>query len=615
MHPRCGDQPLRMQRSVVHPAEHRPRPPPRHDASRSGRGRGLVGRAPARTGGRWSVGAGLGGVRHWPPPGPGRAAFRIRRGVLRPSSARLDPFKSAILRIGQPRPDEDARRSRPREPRAARVWQQRRRKLGRCPHRNPFSGPDGRGTLPTGGLRNSHRANRGRRDLDRPRDGRRRRDAELGLDGAPATIRGEHLRLRLLPGRRPGAAGRGIRRASTRAAAGTSRSRSTTTIRRAGIRRRSASPPSARTTSVTPSPPAPAPRCIPEPPTGAPPRGRRATMCQVMSAPVVPVSQGSPAVAGRELRGLRTLVADFPASLHLPRHAHEHPTLAVIVSGRFRKQLANGVQEAVPRSVIAEPAGERHANWFGPRGARVVLLQPLVLEEDGEVPWGTLFGRPRTTVDPWCGALARRIAEELASPDDLSLLALHGLTIELLVAAARGRRTGSGEAPSTVARAGRGAAPGPLRPSALHAPSRRGGRGASGSPGAGVPETPRVHRGDPCPQAPGGVGPGPARPPGSIHGRRRARGGFLRIRATSPGSSGRWSGFPRPGGGDSASLASGCRPRRRPRRCCRGPRRRARSAGGSRTGRTPCWRSRPRIRRASTGRAGGVSGCRSPATR
>jgi AraC family transcriptional regulator len=161
-------------------------------------------------------------------------------------------------------------------------------------------------------------------------------------------------------------------------------------------------------------------------------------MWQVMSAPLVPVSQGSPAVAAREFRGLRTLVADFPASLHLPRHAHEHPTLAVIVSGRFRKQLANGAQEGVPGSVITEPAGERHANWFGPRGARVVLLQPLVLEEDGELPWRRLFDRPRATVDPWCSALASRIAEELASPDDLSPLALQGLTIELLVAATRG---------------------------------------------------------------------------------------------------------------------------------------------------------------------------------
>ena len=157
-----------------------------------------------------------------------------------------------------------------------------------------------------------------------------------------------------------------------------------------------------------------------------------------MSLPVVPVSQGSPTVVARELPGLRALVADFPAALHLPRHSHAQPTLAVVLSGCFRKQLASEVQEAVPGSLITEPAGECHANWFGPRGARVALLQPLQVEEDGEIPWHRLFGRPRASLDPACTSLAWRMARELTAPDDLSLLALEALTLELLVSAARG---------------------------------------------------------------------------------------------------------------------------------------------------------------------------------
>jgi AraC family transcriptional regulator len=163
-------------------------------------------------------------------------------------------------------------------------------------------------------------------------------------------------------------------------------------------------------------------------------------MVQGMSAPVVPVSEGSPAVVGRELPGIRVLVADFPASLHLSRHAHEHPTIAVVISGVFRKDVAGGVQEAAPGTLIAEPAGERHANWFGPRGARVVLLQPLRPREGDESSWRTLFSRePHVSVDPWSAELARRIARELSSPDDLSRLALEGLVLELAVSAARGR--------------------------------------------------------------------------------------------------------------------------------------------------------------------------------
>src|SRR6516162_897709 len=157
-------------------------------------------------------------------------------------------------------------------------------------------------------------------------------------------------------------------------------------------------------------------------------------MSMPMSPSVVPVSQGSPTAVARELRGLRALVADFPPSLHLPRHAHAQPTLAVVLGGGFRKQLATEVQEAVPGSLITEAAG-------------VVLLQPLEVEEDGEIPWRTLFGRPRAAVDAGCTALAWRMARELTAPDDLSLLALEGLTLELLVSAARGSSAEPGNHP------------------------------------------------------------------------------------------------------------------------------------------------------------------------
>jgi AraC family transcriptional regulator len=71
-----------------------------------------------------------------------------------------------------------------------------------------------------------------------------------------------------------------------------------------------------------------------------------------------------------------------------------------------------------------------------------VLLQPLGLEEESELPCRILFARPHLAVDPWCAALARQVARELVSPDDLSVLALEGLTLELLVSAARTQRPG-----------------------------------------------------------------------------------------------------------------------------------------------------------------------------
>ena len=166
---------------------------------------GLVGQAPALPGGRWSVGAGLGGVRHGLPR-PGRATFR--RGVLRPSfrqvrirSSRRFSASVNLALMKMPR------RSRPREPRAARVWQQRRRQLGRClaatlspdPMVEAPCPPADCGTLT------------GQTEAAATLTVRETAGVGVTLSSVSMKLRpqsGEHLRLRLLPGRRPGAAGR-----------------------------------------------------------------------------------------------------------------------------------------------------------------------------------------------------------------------------------------------------------------------------------------------------------------------------------------------------------------------------------------------------------------------
>jgi hypothetical protein len=83
-----------------------------------------------------------------------------------------------------------------------------------------------------------------------------------------------------------------------------------------------------------------------------------------MSAPLVPVSLGSPDVRAADVHGFRVLGAAFPAGLSLPQHVHDRATLAIVLDGGFRKELARGVQECRPCSVIGEPAGERHSNCW-----------------------------------------------------------------------------------------------------------------------------------------------------------------------------------------------------------------------------------------------------------
>ena len=172
-----------------------------------------------------------------------------------------------------------------------------------------------------------------------------------------------------------------------------------------------------------------------------------------MSAPLVPVSLGSPDVRAADVDGFRVLAVGFPAGLSLPQHAHDRATLAIVLNGGFRKQLLRGVQECRPCSVIGEPAGERHSNWFGPRGARVLLLQPAPRGDERAGGWCSLFAAPRFFLDANIADLARRAFRELLDPDDLSPLALEALGTELFVAARRNVNSEyQGRAPAWMSR-------------------------------------------------------------------------------------------------------------------------------------------------------------------
>jgi AraC family transcriptional regulator len=159
-----------------------------------------------------------------------------------------------------------------------------------------------------------------------------------------------------------------------------------------------------------------------------------------MSPGLVPVSLGSAEVRTADLHGFRVLAAAFPAGLSLPPHIHDRPTLAVVLEGEFHKDLACRVQHCRHDSVISEPAGERHSNRFGPRGARVLLLQPAPKSDDRLAGCRGLFDAPGLFLDASISDLARRAVRELLEPDDLSALALEALGMELFVAASRNAR-------------------------------------------------------------------------------------------------------------------------------------------------------------------------------
>ena len=128
----------------------------------------------------------------------------------------------------------------------------------------------------------------------------------------------------------------------------------------------------------------------------------------------------------------------FPADLTLPVHSHPQATVAVILAGGFTGSYRGGERDCQRRSVIVEPAGEEHGNRFGPD---VTSILTLSLEADrlGQAVESTA-NRCSYDRDPFAELIARRAANELDRPDNLTPLAVEAAALELIARVTRTAR-------------------------------------------------------------------------------------------------------------------------------------------------------------------------------
>jgi AraC family transcriptional regulator len=126
-----------------------------------------------------------------------------------------------------------------------------------------------------------------------------------------------------------------------------------------------------------------------------------------------------------------------PSGQRLDWHRHERANLVVVLQGAFMEVCAGRTFECNPHSVLLKPPGELHADVFGARLTRCLIIEieprrwpalegmPCALERVEQMRGGTLH------------RLALRIAGELRSPDAASPLAIEGLVLEMLASALR----------------------------------------------------------------------------------------------------------------------------------------------------------------------------------
>lgn len=156
-----------------------------------------------------------------------------------------------------------------------------------------------------------------------------------------------------------------------------------------------------------------------------------------MPARSVPVTMGSPRFRSVELDGFGVTEAWFPAREVLPRHVHDRACVAVMLDGSFDLRFTGKSYDCSLATVFIEPAGESHANFIGPGGAHVVVVQPDPARTELLHPFSELLNRATHRRHPGMAERAQRLARELDPVDNLSALAAEGIVLEMMVGLAR----------------------------------------------------------------------------------------------------------------------------------------------------------------------------------
>ena len=127
----------------------------------------------------------------------------------------------------------------------------------------------------------------------------------------------------------------------------------------------------------------------------------------------------------------------FPPGSVLDAHTHERSIVAVMIDGSFDTAIASRRIECVPTTTWTEPRAERHANYVGTRGARVLVTQPHPSQHERLAPFAGLLDDVMHVRDPAIAVDARRLAAEVAIDDSLSPLTVDALVMLMLSRAAR----------------------------------------------------------------------------------------------------------------------------------------------------------------------------------
>ena len=146
----------------------------------------------------------------------------------------------------------------------------------------------------------------------------------------------------------------------------------------------------------------------------------------------------------RFVAGIRLTETAYSPAFKIPKHSHDTAYFGLILQGTYTENYEAKTRDCSPSTLLFHPAGEVHSERHDDAIVRILNIEFPVAWQD------RLFGHSRSLHSPACfqsglpTRLALRFYREFHDGDELSPLAIEGLTLEILAETCRQRAAADG---------------------------------------------------------------------------------------------------------------------------------------------------------------------------
>lgn len=150
--------------------------------------------------------------------------------------------------------------------------------------------------------------------------------------------------------------------------------------------------------------------------------------------------------------GFRFTEKAYELKSALPRHSHELAHFCFVIDGAYTENIGSRSDERIPSTLIFYPPDVTHAESHHSRG-RHFLIELESWRSESMRDYNALLSDPSVLIDSSTSWLAAKIYREFRNMDELSKMALEGLTLELLVETSRRSKKDERRQPAWLSKA------------------------------------------------------------------------------------------------------------------------------------------------------------------